>query len=297
MPPKPKKYYAVRVGKHPGIYITWPEAQKEVSGFVGALYKSFTTLPEAQEYMHTGIDKLRGHLASDADMGKGKSKDLDELLDADATGMNPSGENPQSAADEILRTCKTIQADIPNAIERSPPDTWTYHHGEFYLATDGSFNTRSRRSGWAVYLGPSATNLIQPMPLDTTNNRCELLAIQAALKCILAHIGHPKLQSGQIINIVSDSQLCVNTFTKWLPNWKKKGWKLASGDTPKNLEEVQAIDRILDDLQKPGRELDIRFIHQRAHTSGQTTKFKTHKDELLWQINYIVDILAQQLTN
>ena len=295
MPPKPKKYYAVRVGRHPGIYITWPEAQKEVSRFVGALYKSFTTLPEAQEYMHTGIDKLRGHLPGYVDTGKGKSKDLDELLNADATGTNPSGENPQSTADEILSSCKTIKADTPNATERSPPDTWTYHQGEFYLATDGSFNTRSRKSGWAVYLGPSATNLVQPMPLDTTNNRCELLAIQAALKCILAHLGHPKLHPGQIINIVSDSQLCVNTFTKWLPNWKKKGWKLASGEEPKNLTEVQEIDRQLELIRDNG--IQLEFIHQRAHTSGQTTKFKTHKDELLWQMNYIVDILAQQLTN
>jgi len=296
MPPKSQKYYAVRVGRHPGIYITWPEAQKEVTGFTGAVYKSFPTLVEAQEYMHTAVTKLRAPKPG-ADDNTAKKKDLDELLEADVTGQNPGDSNPQSAADLILQNIKSIRGDTPHAYEKNTPDSWTFHQGEFYLATDGSFNTRSRKSGWAVYLGPTATNLIQPMPLDTTNNRCELLAIQAVLECIQAHLGHPKLVSGQIINIVSDSQLCVNTFTKWIPQWKKKGWKLASGDTPKNLEDVQAIDRLLEELQGPTRGLDIRFMHQRAHTSGLTTKFKTKLDELLWQMNYVVDALAQQLTN
>lgn len=45
------KYYAVRKGQHPGIYTTWPDAQKEVSGFSGAEYKSFKTKPEAEAYL------------------------------------------------------------------------------------------------------------------------------------------------------------------------------------------------------------------------------------------------------
>jgi ribonuclease HI len=134
------------------------------------------------------------------------------------------------------------------------------------------------------------------MPRDTTNNRCELLAIQAALECILAHLGHPRLSpdSKPVINIVTDSQLCVSTFTKWIAGWKKKGWKLASGEEPKNLTEVQEIERQLILIRDRG--INVDFIHQRAHTSGYA-KFKTKKEELLWQINYVVDILAQRLTN
>lgn len=45
------KYYAVRKGQHPGIYTSWPEAQKEVSGFSGAEYKGFKTELEAQQFM------------------------------------------------------------------------------------------------------------------------------------------------------------------------------------------------------------------------------------------------------
>lgn len=45
------KYYAVRKGQHPGIYTSWPEAQKEVSGYSGAEFKGFNTKAEAKEFM------------------------------------------------------------------------------------------------------------------------------------------------------------------------------------------------------------------------------------------------------
>jgi len=46
-----QKYYAVRKGQQPGIYRTWPETQKQVSGYPQAQYKSFTTEAEAKAFM------------------------------------------------------------------------------------------------------------------------------------------------------------------------------------------------------------------------------------------------------
>ena len=46
-----KKYYAVRVGKVPGIYQTWDECKKNVHGFPAAEYKSFMSMEEAKAYM------------------------------------------------------------------------------------------------------------------------------------------------------------------------------------------------------------------------------------------------------
>lgn len=46
-----QKYYAVRRGKKPGIYRTWPETQRQVNGFSGAQYKSFTTLAAAEAFI------------------------------------------------------------------------------------------------------------------------------------------------------------------------------------------------------------------------------------------------------
>ena len=46
-----KKYYAVKVGKTPGIYLTWEDCKSQVEGVSGAVYKSFPTLLEAEEYI------------------------------------------------------------------------------------------------------------------------------------------------------------------------------------------------------------------------------------------------------
>ena len=45
------KYYAVKVGKKPGIYLTWDECSKNVTGYKGAIYKSFPTYEEATTFL------------------------------------------------------------------------------------------------------------------------------------------------------------------------------------------------------------------------------------------------------
>ena len=53
-----KNFYAVRVGKKPGIYKTWPECQANTSGYPGAVFKGFETLAEAEDFMalDTGVN-------------------------------------------------------------------------------------------------------------------------------------------------------------------------------------------------------------------------------------------------
>lgn len=44
------KYYVVVKGRIPGIYRTWAETQPLISGYSGAVYKSFKTEKEAQDF-------------------------------------------------------------------------------------------------------------------------------------------------------------------------------------------------------------------------------------------------------
>jgi len=46
-----KTYYAVKVGKNPGIYRTWEQTKEQVEGFSGAVYKSFLTEDEAIKFI------------------------------------------------------------------------------------------------------------------------------------------------------------------------------------------------------------------------------------------------------
>lgn len=46
------KVYAVRAGFHVGIFYSWDDAKKEIEGFKGAEYRSFSTEAEALAYMN-----------------------------------------------------------------------------------------------------------------------------------------------------------------------------------------------------------------------------------------------------
>ena len=45
------KYYAVRQGRETGIFRSWADCQRQVTGFKGAEFKSFLTLEDAKAYL------------------------------------------------------------------------------------------------------------------------------------------------------------------------------------------------------------------------------------------------------
>ena len=46
-----KKFHAIRVGREPGIYNSWDEVEKQVTGFSGAEYCFFRLKKDANKYM------------------------------------------------------------------------------------------------------------------------------------------------------------------------------------------------------------------------------------------------------
>lgn len=68
-----KKYYAVRVGKVPGIYLTWDDCKAMVDEYPGAKYKSFTSLAEAEAF-------VKGDIESKSD--KRENSQIQSLVDA-----------------------------------------------------------------------------------------------------------------------------------------------------------------------------------------------------------------------
>lgn len=53
----PKKYYAVKRGHKTGIFETWTECKKQVDGFSGAIYKSFTAKADALAFLGGNTEK------------------------------------------------------------------------------------------------------------------------------------------------------------------------------------------------------------------------------------------------
>lgn len=49
-----KKYYAVKKGRTPGIYLSWADCKKNIDGFPGAVYRGFETIQEAEAFINGG---------------------------------------------------------------------------------------------------------------------------------------------------------------------------------------------------------------------------------------------------
>ena len=99
--------------------------------------------------------------------------------------------------------------------------------------TDGGARPNPGPGGWGlVYVknGTIVTQLHGTEP-DTTNNRMELTALIEAFKI---------LPPDEAVDVYSDSELCVNTITKWAAAWEKRGWKRKDGPI-KNLDLVQRL--------------------------------------------------------
>lgn len=53
-----KKFYAVKVGKTPGIYTDWLECKAQVDGFPNAKYKGFATEAEANAFLGNSVKHI-----------------------------------------------------------------------------------------------------------------------------------------------------------------------------------------------------------------------------------------------
>ena len=105
------------------------------------------------------------------------------------------------------------------------------------LITDGSCLGNPGPGGWAAILrfGGSKKELSGGAPA-TTNNRMEMTAVLEGLN-ILAEPCE--------VAVEIDSQYVKNGVTRWMPAWKRKGWKTAAGQPVKNQDLWLKLDRAL----------------------------------------------------
>jgi len=129
--------------------------------------------------------------------------------------------------------------------------------------TDGAASPNPGPGGWgAVYV-------VEDKVIDerwgnephTTNNRMELMALLSGLQLV---------PPGVITTVFTDSQLCVNTFTKWADGWAARNWRRKDGEI-KNLELVKEVYYAL----KRRPELELRWI---AAHNGQ--RYNEYADSL-----------------
>jgi ribonuclease HI len=138
--------------------------------------------------------------------------------------------------------------------------------GEVLLWTDGACRGNPGPGGWAAILVPPGSG--EPVELSggephTTNNRMEYSAALEGLRA---------LPAGSRVCIVTDSRLMLDSMTKWINGWKRKGWKTAAGDAVKNQDLVMALDAEI------ARHADVRWHWVRGHETGAEHAHKALND-------------------
>jgi ribonuclease HI len=103
-------------------------------------------------------------------------------------------------------------------------------------AADGSALGNPGPAGWAWYVNDDCWRA-GGWP-HGTNNQGELMAVLDLLRAT-AHLPQEDLR------ILCDSQYVINSITKWMPGWKRKGWRKADGKPVLNVDLLKELDREL----------------------------------------------------
>lgn len=89
-----------------------------------------------------------------------------------------------------------------------------------------------------------------------TNNQGELVAVLDLLR--------QTRDLDEPLEILCDSQYVINSVTKWMHGWKRKGWKKADGKPVLNVEIMRALDAELAAAKSSGREVSFRWVKGHA---------------------------------
>lgn len=156
--------------------------------------------------------------------------------------------------------------------------------------TDGAVlnnGTNFAKGGYAVFFGTNhPSNYAAKLLSHTvTNNRAELMAVIRALEILLIDIR--PWTTGQRVEIYSDSMYTIDSITKWIPGWKRRGWIKADKEPVENMDLMSILDFAWTIATK---KMNIKLIHSPAHRDPP--KDKKSKEYLIWFGNYNADRMA-----
>jgi ribonuclease HI len=137
-----KKYYAVAVGRHPGVYTQWfgkTGAHAQVEGYRGARYKGFATIEEARAFVRDHSADSRGGSSN----AKARSRST----------------APSSTPNPVAHSGRTVIYTDGSSLGNPGP-------GGYGVVIPGKVGDREYRGGFR----------------KTTNNRMELLACIVGLE-------------------------------------------------------------------------------------------------------------------
>ena len=104
------------------------------------------------------------------------------------------------------------------------------------IYTDGACKGNPGVGGWGVLLmHDGRTRELRGGEPHTTNNRMELIAVIRALEA---------LKRGTRVRLHTDSQYVQLGISKWIRDWKQRGWRTADRKPVKNVDLWRRLDEL-----------------------------------------------------
>ena len=127
-----ENYYAVKVGRKPGIYLNWDDCKKQVHGFPGAIYKKWKTREKAEKYLLTGSSfPIEKEIEADIPV-LNKEMQIKSLLKYEGE----SSEEEQ--AEQLFRKFNTdALAFVDGSFQK---DTKVYGYGVVFMEREGKLS-------------------------------------------------------------------------------------------------------------------------------------------------------------
>lgn len=124
-------------------------------------------------------------------------------------------------------------------------------HGEpaMIAAADGSSLGNPGPAGWAWYCDESSWHA-GGWALST-NNRGELMAVIDLFE--QTAVSAPRL------TVLCDSQYVIHSVTRWMPGWKRRGWRKSDGKPVLNRDLLERLDEALS-----GRDYTFEWVKGHA---------------------------------
>jgi ribonuclease HI len=273
-----QRFYAVQIGRVPGVYTDWPSASAQIAGVKRPKHRRFDTRAEAEAFVAEGkrgsavaavaaaqhVDKkvklVNGAAAPAGLILNDKQKDAQGNIYPPGTGPLPTdaedGFDPNIKLDSSgnlvhkTESEKTTKKTIPKP--SAPP-------GMLTIYTDGSSlrnGATGARAGVGVYFGPGDRNNVSEALTGTrqTNQRAELTAILRAIEIAPRH---------RDITIYTDSRYAIDCVTNWYKNWKRNGWLTANKKPVENRDLIQEVRNKMEERDGLGR--GTYFVWVKGH--------------------------------
>ena len=225
------KYYAVAVGRKRSVFRNWTDCEKQVKGYSGAIYKSFTNRKQAWKFVRSYRKRWEREQKLDKERKLNSIKPLNPKYVEKAMKLSPY----QSVDKADIFDIEMFLADkIDNQVS-------TYGY---------------------VVVDPVLSKSDKPELTYYTGSVKDITKLEIQLIGLINFLENNLMYKDSYITLEFNNDYLYYLFAlNWLGKWEQSGFKKSNGEPIKFKDKIKRIV----ELVKPYRHLKVRRVPQDAY--------------------------------